>query len=135
MKFQRFSLMIAALLAPTLAGQNAPKAAQASALARIEHVRDTMRQSGFQPSLLNELAVADQGLQASCQAFRNASNEGEVAVCLVGMGDAERMARVFLQSMSNGNANAQLDTLEQAARTHYEEAAQLAGKREAPPHS
>ena len=128
MKFRRFTLMVAALLAPTLTGQNAPKAAQASGLARIEHVRDTMRRSGFQPSLLNELAVADKELQASCQAFRNASNEGEVAVCLVGMGDAERMARVFLQSISNGNANAQLDTLEQAARTHYEEAAQLARK-------
>ena len=126
MKFQRFTLMVAALLAPTLTGQNAPKAAQSSGLARIEHVRDTMRRSGFQPSLLNELAVADQELQASCQAFLNASNEGEVAVCLVGRGDAERMARVFLQSISNGNANAQLDTLEQAARTHYEEAAQLA---------
>src|SRR6516162_8612546 len=128
MKFQQFTLMVAALLAPTLTGQNAPKAAQASGLARIEHVRDTMRRSGFQPSLLNELAVADKELQASCQAFLNESNEGEVAVCLVGMGDAERMARVFSQSISNGNANAQLDTLEQAARTHYEEAAQLARK-------
>src|ERR1700746_127477 len=125
MKFQRFTLTVAALLAPALmTGQNAPKAAQASGLARIEHVRDTMRRSGFQPALLNELAVAEQELLASFQASRYASNEGEAAACLVGMGDAERMTRVFLQSMSNGNANAQLDALEQAARSHYEEAAQ-----------
>ena len=129
MKFQRFTLTVAALLAPALtSGQNAPKAAQTSGLARIEHVRDTIRRSGFQPALLNELAVAEQELQASFQAFRYASNEGEAAACLVGMGDAERMTRVFLQSMSNGNANAQLDALEQAARSHYEEAAQLARK-------
>ncbi|HEY6388032.1 MAG TPA: CHAT domain-containing protein [Candidatus Acidoferrum sp.] len=128
-KFQCFTLTVAALLAPALVtGQNAPKAAQTSGLARIEHVRDTMRRAGFQPALLNELAVAEQELQAGYQAFRYASDEAEAAACLVGMGDAERMDRVFLQSMSKGDANAQLDALERTARSHYEEGAQLARK-------
>lgn len=129
MKFQRLSLTAAALLAPAfLTGQNAPKAAQASGLAKIEHVRDTMRRTGFQPPLLNELAVAEQDLQASYQAFRSASNEADAAACLVGMGDAERMARIFLLSANNANANPQVNALEQAARSHYEEAARLARK-------
>src|SRR6516225_1550678 len=129
MKLSHLTLTVAAFLAPTLlTGQNAPETSEASGLARIERVRDQVRRSGFQPSLLNELTIAEAELQISYQAFRTASNEAEAAASLVGMGDAERMARIFLLTTRNGNGNEQLKALEKSARSHYEEAAVLARK-------
>jgi CHAT domain-containing protein len=130
MKFPGMSLTVAAaLLAPAAVPQQNTEAAEAGGIARIERVRDQVRRSGFQPSLLNELTIAEKELQASYRAFQATSNESGAAESLVGIGDAERLARIFiLATAQNGNLDQQAEALARSARSHYQEAAVLARK-------
>jgi CHAT domain-containing protein/tetratricopeptide (TPR) repeat protein len=117
------------LAPPVVMGQDAPKALQTSGIARIERVRDQMRRSGYQPSFLNELGIAENELERSRVGFLAASNEAGAAASLVGLGDSERLAYLFLQAYVKAENIAQsAETLARFARAHYEEAAKLSRK-------
>ena len=116
----------AAFLAPLLlAAQTTPKALQESGLARIEHVRDEVRRSGLQPSLLQELATAESELETSYRAFRASSNDSAAVASVLGMANAERLQRLLL---ALSGQTQQAGELSKSARSHYQEAITLARK-------
>jgi len=113
------------------AEQNRPEALQAQGIARLDHFRDEVRQSGMRLSQLSELDTAATELALSYRGFAAASNFSQAAWSLVRLADCERQAALvsrvtFTAQAPTGGQRA--ETLAASARDHYEEAAALARK-------